>query len=141
MEDVTLKIDSEALVEVPVYEKDECGHNWLAVIEGWDRSAPGFLQRKFCKRASHPFYYMTEGLQRGQVIEFGADRVSLKSSRRNMKQPNRVYGVIQEVTAERLRFTLCPHVLTALALAESASFADARNPCRKPIRKFPIDTH
>ena len=33
MDDLTLKIDTGAPVEVPAFEPDECGHNWLAVIE------------------------------------------------------------------------------------------------------------
>ena len=43
MDDLTLKIDTGAPVEVPAFEPDECGHNWLAVIEDRDPRAPGGL--------------------------------------------------------------------------------------------------
>jgi hypothetical protein len=47
MDDLTLKIDTGALVEVPAFEPDECGHNWVAVIEDRDPRAPGGLRRRF----------------------------------------------------------------------------------------------
>ena len=52
-----------------------------------------------------PFYYLVEGLKVGDVIEFGADRVSLKPSRQHRKQPKTVYGVIREINAELLCYT------------------------------------
>jgi len=85
-DDLTLKIDTGAPVEVPAFEPDECGHNWLAVIEDRDPRAPGGLRRRFQPRAGVPFYYLVEGLKVGDVIEFGADRVSLKPSRQHSKQ-------------------------------------------------------
>ena len=80
MDDLTLKIDTGALVEVPAFEPDECGHNWLAVIEDRDPRAPVGLRRRFQPRVGVPFYYLVEGFEVGDVIEFGADRVSLKPS-------------------------------------------------------------
>jgi hypothetical protein len=44
-------------------------------------------------------------LKVGDVIEFGADRVSLKPSRQHRKQPKTVYGVIREINAELLRYS------------------------------------
>jgi hypothetical protein len=104
MDDLTLKIDTGAPVEVPAFEPDECGHNWLAVVENRDPRAPGGLRRRFQPRAGVPFYYLVEGLKVGDVIEFGADHVSLKPSRQHRKQPKRVYGVIREINAELLRY-------------------------------------
>ena len=83
MDDITLKIDTGAPVEVPAFEPDECGHNWLAMIDDRDPRAPGGLRRRFQPRAGVPFYYLVEGLKVGDVIEFGADRVSLKPSRQS----------------------------------------------------------
>jgi hypothetical protein len=60
-----------------------------------------------------PFYYLVEGLKVGDVIEFGADRVSLKPSRQHRKQPKTVYGAIREINAELLRYTPQPNALTA----------------------------
>ena len=122
MDDLTLKIDTGAPVEVPAFEPDECGHNWLAVIEDRDPRAPGGLRRRFQPRAGVPFYYLVEGLKVGDVIEFGADRVSLKPSRQHRKQPKTVYGAIREINAELLRYTPQPNALTALAFSLSPTF-------------------
>ncbi len=67
MDDLTLKIDTGAPVEVPAFEPDECGHNWLAVNEDRDPRAPGGLRRRFQPRAGVPFYYLVEGLKVGDV--------------------------------------------------------------------------
>jgi hypothetical protein len=51
MDDLTLKIDTGAPVEVPAFEPDECGHNWLAVtrcgfrIEAENVTAIGYEDR------------------------------------------------------------------------------------------------
>ena len=135
MDDLTLKIDTGAPVEVPAFEPDECGHNWLAVIEDRDPRAPGGLRRRFQPRAGVPFYYLVEGLKVGDVIELGADRVSLKPSRQHRKQPKTVYGVIREINAELLRYTPQPNALTALAFSLSPTFRKQRN---SPERKMVI---
>jgi hypothetical protein len=134
MDDVTLKIDSGALLEVPIFEKDDCGHNWLAIIEGRDPQAPGGFRRAFCARAGAPFYYLTATLRPGQAIEFGADRVSLKLSRRNRKQPKRAYGVIKDLTTELLTYSPQPNALAALAASKSRLFAEET--MTKGIRRF-----
>ena len=131
MDDLTLKIDTGAPVEVPAFEPDECGHNWLAVNEDRDPRAPGGLRRRFQPRAGVPFYYLVEGLKVGDVIEFGADRVSLKPSRQHRKQPKTVYGVIREINAELLRYTPQPNALTALAFSLSPTFRKQRNQARE----------
>jgi hypothetical protein len=131
MEDVTLKLDAGGLLEIPAFEPEECGRNWLAVIEDRDPAAPGGFKRRFLPRAGFPWYYTTDGLKVGDVIEFGADRVSLKHPER--KQPKRVYGVIREVTPEALRYTPQPNALTALAFSLSPTFRKQQN---RPERKM-----
>lgn len=105
------------------------------MIEDRDPRAPGGLRRRFQPRAGVPFYYLVEGLKVGDVIEFGADRVSLKPSRQHRKQPKTVYGVIREINAELLRYTPQPNALTALAFSLSPTFRKQRN---RPERKMVI---
>ena len=133
MDDVKLKIDDGALVEVPIFEPDVCGKNWLAVIEGRDKAQPGGLKRKFCPRAGTPFYYVVlDFVERGSVIEFGADRVSLKRPER--KQPRRAYGIVREITADLLTYFPQPNPMTALALSISPAFANNGKP--RVVRKI-----
>ena len=132
MDDVTLKIDSGALLDVPCYEWDDCGKNWLAIIEGRDKKARGGLRRTFCDRANPPFYYFTAKLRPFQVIEFGADRVNTK---RRTKLPTRVYGIILEVTNKELRYSPQPNALTALAVASTPAMNPQMGTAR-PVRRF-----
>jgi hypothetical protein len=120
IEEVVLKIESGALAEVPCYEKDECGRNWCAVIEGRNPAAPGGFNRRFLPRASAPWFYLIDGIERGDVIEFGADRVSLKHPER--KQPRRTHGVVQEVTESFLRYRPAVSALAALAEASTPAY-------------------
>lgn len=133
MDDVTLKLDGGALLEVPVFEKDECGRNWLAILECRDRQAPGGFRRTFCFRLGHPYYYDVKNVKVGQAIEFGADRVSLKLMRAGRKQPKRAYGVVKEVTKEFLTYAPQPSALAALAIASTVHVSPAR------VRKLQLE--
>ena len=133
MDDVTLKLDGGALLEVPVFEKDECGRNWLAILECRDRQAPGGFRRTFCFRLGHPYYYDVKNVKVGQAIEFGADRVSLKLMRAGRKRPKRAYGVVKAITEESLTYSPQPSALAALAVAATINQGPAR------LRKLHLD--
>ena len=134
IEDVVLRIESGALAEVPCFEHDECGRNWCAVIEDKDCTAPGGFRRWFLSRASLPFFYIIEGVERGDVIEFGADRVSLKHPER--KQPRRAHGVVQEVTETFLRYKPAVSALAALAESRTPAYYRERPVRRNLVRHF-----
>jgi len=131
MEGVILKIESGALAEVPCFEDDECGRNWCAVIEGRNPLARGGFDRRFLSRASLPCYYLIDGVERGDVIESGADRVSLKHPER--KQPRRAHGVVQEVTETFLRYKPCVSALAALAEASLPAYPRRVQAVRKDL--------
>ena len=127
MDDVTLKIESGYLIDVPIYEADDCGHNWLAVIPARAPERPGGLERNFCPRGNPPFYYAVESVRVGDVIEFGVDRVG----KRGRKLPKRVYGVVKSIDEHALVYTPQPSALAGLAVTATPAF---RNRTRRPER-------
>ncbi|OYT50381.1 hypothetical protein B6U83_00110 [Thermoplasmatales archaeon ex4484_36] len=90
---VVLRKELGALVEVPVYCGHPRGKNWMAKITP-DPASPGGLHRDFFKRAKGKYYYMVPSgsLSPGDRVEFGADYYT-GSGRREKK---RWYGVVVE---------------------------------------------
>ena len=130
MDDVTLKIDGGYLVEVPCFEEDDCGNNWMAVITGRAPDRPGGFERVFCPRGNPPFYYQAVDLiHKGDVIEFGADRVG----RRGRKLPKRCYGIVRSIDEHALVYCPQPGALAALAVASTPAFGKRKTVGRKMV--------
>jgi len=114
---VTLGIFQGALTEVPnnCYRDHSRGKNWLAVIE-MDPKSPGGLERIFCTRANGDYFYFTDKLAVGQVVEFGADYYS-GSGRRS---PTRKYFVVAAISENglTLKYTDDSDKVAAFELAE-----------------------
>jgi hypothetical protein len=97
MQQVVLKVEYGALLEVPIYESHWRGKNWMAEI--WiDPKAPGGLGRRFFQKANGEYYYIIDRAKAPMAIEFGADYYSGSGK----KSPKRWYGVIIRVTTEEL---------------------------------------
>lgn len=96
---VAFAVREGAFVEVPVYTAHRRARNWAAIVKPNPR-APGGLDRRFLERARGRYYYMIEGLEPGQVIEFGADYYSYSGRR----YPERWYGVVVSVAHDRVVF-------------------------------------
>lgn len=115
------KIEDGALLSVPVFEDHSRGKNWLAVIAA-DPKAPNGLARDFQEKANGRYYYMTEFLESGQPIEFGADYIAA-SGNRSLK---RWYGVIVSIDAEKLVLEKHDNAISALKAAEAPELPSRR---------------
>lgn len=93
----SFKIENGALVEVPIFEEHKRGRNWMAKIS-FDPRSPAGLSREFMKQARGKYFYMIDGLEIGDAIEFGADYWT--SSRR--RNTNRVYAAVVSITSTEL---------------------------------------
>lgn len=105
------QIEDGALVTAPVWEDNKRGKNWLAVIHA-DPSAPGGLGRSFVVNGRGRYMYVVRNLKVGQAIEFAGDYYG-GSGR---KTPNRWYGVIRAIEADRLVCEKCENSKEAIAL-------------------------
>ena len=120
MNDVTLRVASSALLDVPLFERAPHVHNWMAIIRGMRPEVRGGYDREFCDRAGEPFYYVVSRVAVGDVIEFGADCISLKRGV-TRKLPRRAYGVVRSITETELVYAPIPTIQEALAMGRTAS--------------------
>jgi hypothetical protein len=93
----SFKIENGALVEVPIFEEHKRGRNWMAKIS-FDPRSPAGLSREFIKRARGKYYYIVEGLNAGDAVEFGADYNTTSGNRHT----NRVYAAVVSITSTEL---------------------------------------
>jgi hypothetical protein len=106
-------VELGALVEVPGYESHKRGTNWMASVRPDPRS-PGGLARDFWERGRGRYYYMVPaGLTPGDVLECGHDYTTGGGNRHRSRE----YGVVIEVTPERLILALFPRAIEAFALS------------------------
>lgn len=124
------KIESGALIEVPVYENHHRGKNWLAKIQK-DPKSPGGLNREFMETAKGNYYYFVEGLVVGDIIEFGADYYSAGGR----KNPNRMYGIVKSLTDSELEVELYSDSEEAFK-KKSESNTDVILEPENPLAKF-----
>jgi len=103
-EELDLEIENGALEEVPAncWESHRRGKNWLAIIIP-NPGSPGGLERVFVRKAHGSAYYLIEGINVGDAIEFGADYYS-GGGRKN---PIRWYGVVTRLTPTMLVVAKC----------------------------------
>lgn len=96
MEKIRLKVENNALTNVPIWEGHKRGKNWFAVIS-LDPLSPGGLKRKFAKKAKGDYYYMMpDFLQVGDAVEFGADYYTGGGHR----SANRWYGIVTDISID-----------------------------------------
>lgn len=111
---------NRGLMAVPVWNEHHRAKNWAAVVEV-DPVAPGGFRRKWFNRGNGPAYYVVpDSLEAGDVVEFGADRVSFSGNR----DGNRWYGVVLSVSDTAVRLQKC--VNAADAASKSAGMRTAR---------------
>lgn len=110
---VSLAVRDGALVEVPVYTTHRRARNWAAIVRPDPRS-PGGLARRFLARAHGDYYYLIDGLELGQVIEFGADYFSS----RGVRHPERWYGVVVSISQDQVVFLPAKTKAEAFELAK-----------------------
>jgi len=113
MEEIKLEIKDGALFEVPIYEENKRGKNWMAIITP-DPKSPGGLARKFCNKANGVYYYMIDGLEVGNAVEFGADYYT-GSGR---KQAGRWYGIIKTITDDEMILIHCSNSSEAIKISK-----------------------
>lgn len=85
------------LTDVPIYESHKRGRNWLAKIERDPRS-PGGLARTFMEVGRDSYFYDVSGLERGDVMEIGADYYTSSGN----PSRNRLYWVVLENRPDEL---------------------------------------
>ncbi len=83
------KIESDYLVDVPIYTTHRRGKNWMAKISK-DPESPGGLARQFAKKGHGEYYYSVKDINVGDVLEFGADYYTGSGN----KDPRRKYAVV-----------------------------------------------
>lgn len=115
--EISLDVAQGALSQVPAgcWESHSRGKNWLAKIS-INPSSPGGIARDFFAKAKGEFYYLVDGLDAGDPIEFGADYYS----GRGRKSPTRWYGYVVRVTAE---YVVLREASTAKAAIKAAAKA------------------
>lgn len=91
----TAKVEQNAILSAPVYEKHVRSKNWLAKIH-LDPKSPSGIGRAFCERAKGEAYYFINGLKVGDPIEFGGDYYSSS----NNVHRHRWYGVVTKISEE-----------------------------------------
>lgn len=110
-----LRVLNRGLVEVPIHNPAKRARNWCATVKA-DPNAPGGMTRRFWESGRGEFfhYILPEGLDRLDVIEFGADAVSYGGNR----TPNRLYGVVGACTETELVLAAVATAVEAFAVAE-----------------------
>lgn len=74
MAEIIITAESGATTRHPGYCDHKRGKNWLAIIHRVDPASPGGLARTFQPRAhGSGFYFLTAGIEPGNVLEFGGD--------------------------------------------------------------------
>lgn len=120
-----LRVLNRGLVEVPIYNDAKRARNWCATVKA-DPNAPGGLTRRFWETGRGELfrYILPEGIDRLDVIEFGADTVSYSGRR----TPNRLYAVVGDCTESQLVLAAVATPVEAFALVEDwrAQLAEAR---------------
>ena len=117
METKRYGVEYGALVEVPCWEKHHRGKNWAAIIEP-DPRAPGGLKRVFLEKAhGSRYFYMVDGLEPGQAVEFGADYYTGGGN----KVVNRAYALVAGMSSEYVELALFDSAKEALQAARGAS--------------------
>lgn len=79
-----MAVANGALLEVPVFEKNRRGTNWLAIID-IDGTCPGGLSRQWVDRGKGECYYLIEQIKLFDPIEFGADYTTTTGRRYNKR--------------------------------------------------------
>lgn len=95
-----LRIINKCLIDVLAWMPHHRGHNWVARAE-MAPTLPGGIKRRFFNRASGKTgakVIIPDDLEKGEIIEFGADYVSGGGRR----ETNRVYAVVLAVSATEL---------------------------------------
>lgn len=115
---------NRGLMAVPAWNDNHRAKNWAAIVEV-DPVAPGGFRRKWFNRGNGPAYYVVpEMLGVGDVVEFGADRVSFSGNR----DGNRWYGVVLAVSDSAIRLQKCVSAADAASKsAEMRARATARD--------------
>lgn len=114
---------NRGLLEVPVWSDQELAKNWAAVISV-NPARPGGLDRYFFNRGNGPSKYIVpDGLEAGDIIEFGADRYSFGGYQRR----ERWYGVLISSTPMALCIQPAESVLTAFLLSDTIRAELARD--------------
>ena len=107
---LTLLVEQGALLSVPVWESRQEGRNWFARI-ALDPQARGGVDRHFFRRAGAGYYYLLEGLEVADPVEFGADWVPGPYQRVRL----RWYGVVWSLSGAMLQLVRSPDAKTAVA--------------------------
>jgi hypothetical protein len=97
----TSELEQGAMKNVPCYESNKRGKNWMAKIS-INPGAPNGMNRVFCKRAYGDFYYFVNELNVNDIIEFGADYYYGRGNRSS----HREYGVIIALSETEIQFAL-----------------------------------
>ena len=126
-----VKIEHGAMTNAPIYEDHKRARNWLAVIR-LDPKAPSGIGRKFMEKArGDRYFYLTDGLEVGQPVEFGADYYTGGGR----KQASRWYGVVAEITEDEIVFERAADARSAVERAKEI----AAQPAESPLAKYSTD--
>jgi hypothetical protein len=111
----TLRILEGGLLDAPVWSAQKRARNWCATVRA-DPTAPGGMQRRFWNHGRGDIfrYIVATDLITLDVVEFGADQIAWSGNR----HPDRFYGVVVELTKDKLVLAECPSASVAFVLAE-----------------------
>jgi hypothetical protein len=135
MDSVRLRVELNALAEVPIWESHKRGTNWLARIHK-NPKAPGGLDREFADKARGDYYYMwPEDWKRGDVLEFAADYIT--GSRKRHR--NRRYMVVKAIRLDEdgngyVEVVSCSSKTEAFKVAEELRSSD--QDCAEGMEEF-----
>lgn len=104
-----------ALLEVPVFELEARGVNWMAVIDV-DATLPGGLSRKWMPRGKGECFYTVEQLSLFDAVEFAADSTTLYNDKKRI----RWYGVVVAKTDNYLLIEECASGARAVLRSQKA---------------------
>lgn len=75
-----IPVDQDHVVEPPVWGDQPRSRNWLAIVDE-DPQAPSGIRRRFCSRGRGRFRYSVATLLPDDLVEFGADYLSVSGNR------------------------------------------------------------
>lgn len=109
-----MAVANGALLEVPVFETNHRGKNWMAIID-IDGTCPGGLSRRFIDRGRGECYYLIEQVALFDPVEFGADYVTTTGKKYN----KRWFGVVTAKTEDYLLVEQCASGKNAVLLSKA----------------------
>lgn len=100
MSKITIEI-VDGYGEAPHYESHKRAKNWTAKVQP-HLPSPGGLKREFLDTARNREFFDADGIEVGDVLEFGADYYTTRGG----KKPSRRYFHVEEVSESALVGTL-----------------------------------